>query len=123
MMIRACFDPAEVTAVALESRGTQRSLVGIAAANFGEEIVPKAESLEICSKQRRFNSRYEKYSHAERAMSIASTSLSRWLLPLETILDASPRSCVKIGAVQPPAALLFSALVTNSVEGDSVIER
>jgi hypothetical protein len=114
------FNPAEVTAVSLEiGGGTQRSLVGIARREASAKKLFRTRSpWEILLKAAQDSpSRYEKYSHAERAdVYRVHLTFETAALLLKQILDASPRVLrKKLAPLQPPAAILFFIPRTNSV--------
>lgn len=108
------FNPAQVNAISLEiGGGPQRSLVRITHREASaKKLFHKRSPWEILlSAAETSTPRYEKYSHAERA------DLYRVHLPsemaasiLKQMLVAAPRGLrKKLAALQPPAAILFSA--------------
>jgi hypothetical protein len=113
------FNPAEASAVSLESGGgTQRSLVGIARHEaLAKRLFQKRSSWEILVTTAKVSTpRYEKYSHAERA-DVYRVHLSPEMAVslLKQLRDASPRALrKKLALLQPPAAILFFTPRKNS---------
>jgi hypothetical protein len=114
------FNPAQVTAVALESGGgAQRSLVGLTRGEASvKRLFHKRSPLEILLKAAQdLTPRYEKYSHVERA-DVYRVHLSFEMAAslLKQVMAAAPRGLrKKLATLQPPAALLFFASRANSV--------
>jgi hypothetical protein len=106
------FNPARVTAIALEiGGGTQRSLVGIVRGEaMARRLFHKCSPLEILlAAAHDLTPRYVQYSHAERA-DVYRVQLSFGVATslLKQVAIASPRGLrKKLVALQPPAAILF----------------
>jgi hypothetical protein len=106
------FNPAEVTAIALEiGGGTQRSLVGIVRQEAsGKRLWHKQSPWEILLTAAKDSTpRYEKYSYPERAdVYRLQVSFEIATALLKQAAAASPRGLrKKLAALQPPAAILF----------------
>ena len=114
------FDPAEVASVSLEfGGGTQRSLVGIARPEASSKKWFHKESLweVLLDVTKHSTTRYEKYSHADRADLFRGHFSSEFAPSFrKRMLDAAPRSLrKKLTALPPPAAILLFLPRRNSL--------